>query len=175
MLTAHLRLDLGTEFGWAIRWSDGRAIEHDSYKLKGETDGARFVTWRAWLHDTKRRIEGQGGILADIRFEEVDFLPPKSGVYAAHVWGAYWGELLCWARHHNIDCKGVGVGTIKRLLTGNGHAPKDAADMARRNRKAAAKGKKPYVGPTIESALRESGFTIHNHNEADALALALIG
>lgn len=150
MTGAVLALDLGTKLGWAIRHADARIESgaRDFSPERHEGDGLRFLRFRAWLHDTKRRLEAAGEQIGLIRYERVDFIRPGQ-VYAAHVWGGNWATVTTWAEHHGIACEGVPVGTIKRAVTGKGNAKK----------------------PAIMAAIRAMGFDPRTTDEADALAV----
>jgi hypothetical protein len=83
-----------------------------------------------------------------ILYEEVEFNPRK-GFEAPQIWGGFCALLLHWCTLHDVGCRGVSVGTIKKSWTGRGDASKDAmlAEAQRR------------------------GHAIEDHNQADALAL----
>jgi len=149
-MTAVLALDLGTKLGWAIRHRDGRieSGHHDFSPARGEPEGLRFLRFRAWLYDTKRRLETAGESIAEIRYERVDFIRPGQA-YSAHVLGGNWGTVTAWAAHHGIACQGVPVGTIKRAVTGKGNSKK----------------------PAIMAAIKAMGFDPRTTDEADALAV----
>lgn len=154
MTFAVVALDLGTLCGWAVRHADGR-IESNSQRFasaRHEGDGARFIKFRAFLHDTKRRVEAAGQIIGEVRFETVDFIPEDSGARAPHIWGGFWGVLTGWCEHHGIPYRGVSPGTLKKAATGNGRASKDDVSAA---------------------VARKFGRTPRDDNEGDALALLL--
>lgn len=150
-----LALDLGTRCGFAIRRRAG-AIESGSADFSPESssepEGRRFLRFRAWLHDQKRRLDTAGDAIELIRYERVDFLVPGQ-VYAAHCWGGFWATLAAWAEHHGIPCRGVATSTLKKAATGSGRAPK----------------------PAIMAAMRGRGFNPASSDEADALALLFVG
>lgn len=147
-----LALDLGQHLGYALRWQHGY-IESGSADFgneRSDCDGMRFLRFRSWLHDTKQRVETLGSEIGLVLFERVDFIRPGQ-VYAAHSWGAYWGTLVAWGAHHQIECRGVAVATIKKSVCGSGRAKK----------------------PEIIRAVRARGYAPKDSNEADALALLL--
>ena len=146
---AVLALDLGTKLGFAIRHGNGR-IESGARDFSPEPhegDGLRFLRFRAWLHDTKRRLEAAGETLALIRYERVDFM--QYGAHAAHIYGGNWATVTMWAEHHGIPYRGVATGTIKRAIAGSGRAKK----------------------PAVIAAIRAMGFRPESTDEADALAV----
>jgi len=73
----------------------------------------------------------------------------KSGVYAAHLWGAWYGVITLQCYRHNIPCIGVPVKTIKAHA---GHGDYDKQDM-------------------IAAARIRWGVEPKDDNEADALML----
>lgn len=151
MTGATLALDLGTRLGFAIRHADGRIESgaRDFSPERHEGDGLRFLRFRAWLHDTKQRLELAGEQLALIRYERVDFVPAYAGANAAHIYGGNRATVTMWAEHHGIPYEGVPVGTIKKALTGSGRAKKQ----------------------DIVAAVKRLGFKPATHDEADALAV----
>ena len=156
-MAAVLALDLGTSTGWGLLRPNGR-IESGVRSFEGGRDGQRFLRFRYWLHDTKRRVDLMGGGLDQVLYERVDFIKPGQ-VYSAHVWGGMWATLTGWCEHHGIDYgEGVAVSTLKKLATGNGFSPK------------------PHVGEAVNrrlAVLQPGTPAITNHDEADALALLL--
>lgn len=156
-MAAALALDLATTTGWALRRPDGR-IESGVACFEGGRPGQRFLRFRYWLHEQKRRIDLMGGGLDQVIYERVDFLVPGQ-VYAAHAWGGFWATMMAWCEHHGIDYgDGVAVATLKKAATGNGFSPKDHVKAAVNKRLA---------------ALQPGYRTITDHNESDALALLL--
>ncbi len=156
-MAAALALDLGTSTGWALLRPDGR-IESGVRSFEGGRDGQRFLRFRYWLHDTKRRVDLMGGGLDQVLYERVDFIKPGQ-VYSAHVWGGMWATLTAWCEHHGIDYgDGIAVSTLKKLATGNGFSPK------------------PHVVAAVNkrmAVLQPTSAVVTDHNEADALALLL--
>ena len=150
-----LALDLGQRCGWAVRLPESRIISgvwhcgRDAH----EDEAAPFLKFRSYLTEAKQRCDKLGQPITSIRFERVDFIPKeRTGVLAVHMWGGFWGCLLHWAGHHRIAIEGVAVSTLKKRMTGSGRADKDA----------------------VIRAVRQRGYRPSDHNEADALALALI-
>lgn len=148
-----LALDLGTKCGWALLRADGQVesgrVDFSPKATEGE--GLRFLKFRAWLHETKRRVEAAGETLVMVRYEIINFVMDGQA-YAAHVWGAFWGHLLAWCEHHGIACRGVQPSTIKKAATGSGRASK----------------------PEVAAAMRKRGYPSATLDEADALALLMI-
>ena len=151
--SATLALDLGTKLGWAIRHADQRIESgaRDFSPERHEGDGLRFLRFRAWLHDTKLRLEAGGEQLGLIRYERVDFVPAYAGANAAHIYGGNWATVTMWAEHHGIPYEGVSPSTVKKAIAGNGHAKK----------------------PAIMEAIRKLGFSPATADEADALAVLM--
>jgi len=150
---AVLALDLGLSTGWALRLPDGR-LSHGrvSFARGGhERDGAQFLRFRAWLMEQRGRVTAAGAEISLVLFEDVNFIAPKAGYRAAHTWGAFWGAVLAWCIHHNIEYRPVHVSTLKKAATGN------------------HKAKKRLVIAAVQAA----GFPVVNDDEADALALML--
>lgn len=147
-----LAIDLGTVVGWALKWQHGfiESGTSDFGNEKSDCDGMRFLRFRAWLHETKARAEILQSEIGLVLYERVDFIRPGQ-VYAAHCWGAYWGTLTAWCAHHQIECRGIAVSTLKKSVCGNGRAKK----------------------PEIIRAVRAAGHDVRDHNEADAIALLL--
>lgn len=71
------------------------------------------------------------------------------GVDAAHVYGGFLAHLTAWCEDHEIAYQGVGVGVIKKFMTGAGNASKEA----------------------MLQAAKDKGFDPVDDNEADALAI----
>ena len=148
---AYLALDIGVRMGWALERSDGRT--ESGVKLlsqAGSRDGTRFRAWRNFLTDIKARLDSDDD-LRGVVFERVDFVPERSGPYASHIWGALWGIMEGWADAHGIPTRGVAVSTIKKVVTGNGHASKDL----------------------VIKTVQKRWPAVTDDNEADALAVLL--
>lgn len=141
-----LSLDLGTKFGWAVGWPDGR-MTHGHHRLqvsRFDGGGMRYLRFRMWLDE----IERAAGPLKRIVFEEVR---RHAATDAAHVYGGLLATMQAWCEERNVPYGGVPVGQIKRFATGSGAAKKQA----------------------MIAAARERGFPITDDNEADALFIAL--
>lgn len=136
-----LALDLGNEFGWAIKQS--ATIDSGWNRLTnkpGYDPGKKFKLFEYWLnYETAEGIEA-------VYFEDVK---RHVSLYNARAYCGFLAILQTWAYKKEIKCVGVGVGTIKKFWVGNGRATKEMmiADANKR------------------------GFDTRNDNEADALAL----
>jgi len=151
---ALLALDLGQRCGWAIRLPESRLASGVWLcgREKHEDDAAPFLKFRSYLTEAKQRCDRLGQPITRIRYEKLTFVVNGHTATSAYHWGAFWGLLLHWAGHHRIECEGFHVATIKKRMTGSGRADKDA----------------------VIRAVRQRGYEPRDHNEADALALALI-
>lgn len=107
-----LALDLGNEFGWAVKQG---TVSSGWKRLSknNKTPGKRFGDFRFWL----TYLNG----IDEVYFEDVK---KHRGVLAAHAYGGYLAILQMWAYKRDIDCVGVGVGVIKKNWTGKGNASK---------------------------------------------------
>jgi len=74
-----------------------------------------------------------------------------AGTDAAHVFGGLLAVLTSWGELRGVPYQGVPVGTIKKFLTGQGNANKQA----------------------MIDAARKRGFSPVDDNEADAIAILL--
>ncbi|MFT5931142.1 MAG: hypothetical protein ACI93G_000220 [Hyphomonas sp.] len=141
-----LALDLGTTTGWAIRGYDGLITSGTANFKPGRYDGGgmRYLRFTNWLTELDRL----SGPIAAIHFEEVR---RHVATDAAHVFGGLLAVLTSWAELRGVPYQGVPVGTIKKFLTGQGNANKQA----------------------IIDAARARGFAPADDNEADAIAILL--
>lgn len=140
-----LALDLATKTGWAIRHGDSR-VSYGHFTcvanyMRGA--GSRWTAFRGELHQLKQVA---GGTIDLCVYERIDFC--KTTV-AAQLYGGWRAVLQMWCDHHDIECVGVPVGTIKKHATGNGRALKGM----------------------MLKAMRDLGYKPRDDNEADALAL----
>lgn len=139
-----LCLDLGTQMGWA-GYRTGLPVKSgtESFAVKtGESLGMRYVRFRNWLDLALRSF---GGINI-VYYEKVH---RHSGTQAAHVYGGLEATLATFCETFNITYQGVGVGAIKKHITGKGNANKSA----------------------VIKAVKNLGFDPKDDNEADALAI----
>jgi Holliday junction resolvasome RuvABC endonuclease subunit len=142
-----LALDLGSRMGWALLRADGRVesgVEAFSPKTN-ESPGGRFNRFRRWLVDMKQAHPE----LARIAYENVNFIGGPQGTYAVQVYGGFEAIVLMFCDHHQIECRGHAVGTVKKRFAGSGKATKD--DMI--------------------AQCRAMGFKPQDDNEADAIAV----
>ncbi len=141
-----LALDLGQKTGWALRGPDSHITSGTATFRPGRFEGAgmSYLRFRQWLAELQQAADG----LDLIVFEEVR---AHRGTSAAHVYGAFLGQLTAWAEQRGIPYEGVPVGTIKRHVTGKGNANKQA----------------------VIAAVQALGFAPGDDNEADALAILL--
>ena len=139
-------LDLGTTTGWALRGYDGLITSGTASFRPGRFDGGgmRYLRFTNWLTE----IDRLSGPIEAVYFEEVR---RHAGTDAAHVYGGLMAVLTAWAELRGVPYQGVPVGTIKKFLTGQGNANKQAM---------------------IDSA-RLRGFSPADDNEADAIAILL--
>ncbi|HTE37538.1 MAG TPA: hypothetical protein VK634_17135 [Reyranella sp.] len=146
---AYLGLDLGKSLGWAL-WRRGDVVESGVKHFGGEgsTDGLAFYGFRLFLGDTRKMLERAGELLEGIIYESVDFIARDNGIYAAHVYGAMWGNLESWCEQRAIPRKGINVATIKKHVTGHGSAAK----------------------PLVTKRIKLLFPHVREHNEADAVA-----
>jgi hypothetical protein len=141
-----LALDLGTSTGWALRGYDGLITSGTASFKPGRYDGGgmRYLRFTNWLTE----IDRLSGPIEAIWFEEVR---RHAGTDAAHVYGGLMASLTSWGELRGVPYEGVPVGTIKKFLTGQGNASKQA----------------------MIAAARDRGFTPADDNEADAIAILL--
>lgn len=141
-----LALDLGTTTGWALRGPDGLITTGTASFKPGRFDGGgmRYLRFTNWLTELDRL----SGPVEELYFEEVR---RHVATDAAHVFGGLLAVLTSWAELRGVPYQGVPVGTIKKFLTGQGNAPKQA----------------------MLDAARKRGFSPTDDNEADAIAILL--
>ncbi|MCC6007230.1 MAG: hypothetical protein JJU40_06115 [Rhodobacteraceae bacterium] len=141
-----LALDLGTTTGWALRGLDGLITSGTVSLRPGRFDGGgmRYLRFTNWLTE----IDRLSGPIAAIWFEEVR---RHAGTDAAHVYGGLMASLTTWGELRGVPYEGVPVGTIKKFLTGQGNASKQA----------------------MIDAARARGYSPADDNEADAIAILL--
>lgn len=135
-----LALDLGTTTGWSL-FHKGQTISGSkNFKPRShEGGGMRYLRFRREFLNTFTSVQ-------EVYFEEVR---RHTGTDAAHVYGGLLATLCAWCEEHTIPYRGVGVGVIKKHITGKGNASKDQ----------------------VIKAIKAKGFNPIDDNEADALAL----
>ena len=148
-----LGLDLGTACGWALLRADGSRVASGVWdchtrvlKRAGMAGGPvqRLMLLRGHLDDI-----ALWGDVVTVAYEEVR---AHTGTQAAHVWGALEGVVQLAAARHGWRLLPVGVGTVKRRLTGSGASRK---------------------GSMVRAACARWGLGECGEDEADALAVAL--
>lgn len=143
--TSILALDLGTKCGYACKPRDG-ALIHGTQVFTPRASwsaGQKWQRFRAWL--STMIFERQITVIA---FEDVKRHGPGQ-VLAAHAYGGYRAMLEMVADQHRVELRPVGVGTIKKQWTGNGHAKKEE----------------------MIAQAKKRGFRVEDDNDADALAI----
>jgi Holliday junction resolvasome RuvABC endonuclease subunit len=131
----------------------------DSTNLDLLASGVLFVEWpdtperdRSPLWNAVHDLLNEHGIHADvIAYEDV---VKHSSVWAAHLYGGQIGHIQWWAAQRGKPIRPVPVMTVKRFL------------RSRASGKAKAKEQ-------VEAAHRLGYRSIQDHNEADALGIAL--
>jgi len=111
-----LALDLGTHCGYAC--SNNQSGTWTLKPKTTESAGIRYVKFNEYLSTFMR--------LNKVTFVVYEEVHAHAAVDAAHVFGAMQGILQLVCINRGIEYKGVGVGTIKKHATGNGHSKKDA-------------------------------------------------
>lgn len=140
--TKILAIDIGTKMGWAFRDENGAIKSGTAHFPNLLHEGTRFLNFRRWLTELKARV----GHIDHVYYEKV---VAHLGDSAGHVYGGFHAILAAWCRHHDIEIKGIHVGTIKKHAAGTGRADKDQ----------------------MIAAMEAKGFKPKDDNEADALAL----
>lgn len=138
-----LTIDIGTTTGWCLH--NGATLS-GSLDLRGdrhEGAGMRFLRFRGWLEDMHAKTP-----IHALFYEDV--LAHK-GHYAGQVYAGLRAVLMVFCEEKGIPYAGVGVGVIKKFVTGKGNAGKDL----------------------MISAVRKFGFSPVDDNEADAIGLML--
>jgi Holliday junction resolvasome RuvABC endonuclease subunit len=111
-----LALDLGTKCGYAS--SIGPSGVWDLKPKTTESAGERYRKFQDLLHCALRSYS-----ITFVVYEEVH---AHAAIEAAHVFGGLQAILQTTCLSFGVEYKGVGVGTIKKHATGNGHSKKDA-------------------------------------------------
>lgn len=143
-----LSLDLGTQTGWAIKKPDSDIISGTvclCHEEERDRD-IRYLCFRDWLNNLIIKYP-------DITQVYYEIVRRHLGILSAHVYGGYRGIMLAWAYDHNIKCMCYSPATIKKYITGKGNASKQQ----------------------VIDAIKERGYDPCDDNEADALAIMLIG
>lgn len=111
-----LALDLGNQFGWAVRQTN--SINSGWERLtKGKCDpGIKFHNFDYWLQEQSDLN------ISSIYYEDVVRHCSK---FNARAYCGYLAILQSYCYTHDIKCEGVGVKTVKKFWTGNGNATKE--------------------------------------------------
>lgn len=143
-----LALDLGTKTGWALYNNDKMLSGVEDFSLKAKEKnrpGKRFEKFEEFLNLMHQKYN-----INYVFFEKV--MQHHKSRAAAAIYSGFWAILINYCEKNNIVYEGVGVGTIKRFITGKGNASKE----------------------DVVNSLKYRGFNnIKDDNEADALALLL--
>ncbi len=135
-----LALDLGTTTGWSLLHNGKIISGSKNFKPRShEGGGMRYLRFRREFLDKFNAVQ-------EVYFEEVC---RHTGTDAAHVYGGLLATLMAFCEEYTIPYRGVGVGVIKKHITGKGNANKDQ----------------------VIKAVKAKGFNPIDDNEADALAL----
>jgi Holliday junction resolvasome RuvABC endonuclease subunit len=144
-------LDLGTMCGWAVYNHITRTITHGSTDLSvrsREHQGARWLRFRRLLSDVFDMAKFDHTV---VYYEQVVRHGAQNSTYAAHVYGAFEGqlELFCLMRGE-MKMIGLKPAEIKKSFTGKGNVNK-LAMLAEAQRR---------------------GYAPKDDNAADAIAIA---
>jgi hypothetical protein len=143
-----LALDLGTKCGWAVM-RDGTLENSGVWDLspkRGDSSGMRFVHFRGRLRAMREGYPDIGDVVYELA------VGGYRGNYAPELYGGFQATLTTWCQDHSIRYQGVPVGTLKKWATGKGSAKKDMM---------------------VEAACKRTGLDITDHDQADAVLLAL--
>lgn len=138
-----LTLDLGENTGWAYLGGEGLVTYGTQVfaNTRFQGGGMQFLMFSRWLTQMLP--------FSEVYFEEVK--QHAKSVAAGHAYGGFMAILTSWCEANKVPYRGVPVGTIKKHVTGNGGASKDA----------------------VKEAVEKHGFNPQDDNSADALALML--
>lgn len=126
-----LALDLGTTTGWAIGEYSAcepqikKHLKSGSKNFKPtryESHGMRYVKFTTHLNDLLAAFDIKACVYEEVR--------KHIGTDAAHIYGGFVATLQTWCIEHNIEYRGIPVGTIKKHITGKGNAGKEDVIMA---------------------------------------------
>ena len=148
-MSSCLALDLGTKTGFCVFDFENSDIQvsksgtKNFQQPKNASLGRRFVCFRDWLIRTILEHN-----VKSIYYEQVY---GHTGVQASHVYGGFLYHMAAVCDDMGVPMYGIGVCTIKKIATGNGHASKEE----------------------VIQAMRKLNFNPIDDNEADAIAIAL--
>jgi Holliday junction resolvasome RuvABC endonuclease subunit len=153
-MKTYLGLDLGTYAGYCLlivgddktktfcavsgAWDHSIKAGHDSPALK-------FLKF-------EKNLEGVLALGVDrVFYENVLFM--HSSTEASHAFGAFKAKMMEVCDRYGVPYQSIGVGTVKKCITGKGNANKDK----------------------VIAAVRARGYEPQSDDEADAIAIALTG
>ena len=145
----YLALDLGTKTGFCVFREESGNIEFLESGTKNLSParkapiGRRFVCFRDWLLSLIKEYD-----IKTIYYEQVF---GHTGVQASHIYGGFLYHLAAICDDLKIPLYGIGVCTIKKCVTGYGHADKNQ----------------------VICAVRQWNLNPIDDNQADAIAIAL--
>jgi crossover junction endodeoxyribonuclease RuvC len=143
-----LALDLGTKCGWAM--SRNGHVTFGTMKLgltKKEKEKNPGLRYLRFKSEVVELLQTEFDL---VLYEDVK---RHLGTEAAHVYGGLRAILQMMCEDRMVDYEGIGVGTIKKSFTGKGNAKK----------------------PQMIHTAREKGYHVTDDNQADAIALLLLG
>ena len=142
-----LCLDLGTKTGFCVFLKEAeeiRCLKSGTINFsppKNAPAGRRFLSFKNWLQTILKEYK-----INAVYYEQVF---AHSSIAASHVYGGFLFIMMLVCDEFNINCNGIGVCTIKKNMTGDGHASKQG----------------------VIEAVGKHGFNPIDDNEADAIAI----
>lgn len=114
-------IDLGTKCGISMleRTNGSTVCRTTAFNFDRKQYGMQFHAFSDELHNF---LKAHRGSKACVFFEDVK---AHSSTAAAHMYGYYRGALQRECFMQGIQCIGIGVGTIKKCMTGKGNASKE--------------------------------------------------
>ena len=157
-------IDLATATG--ITHLNGDKAYISSINADRKRYGMQFAAFDAMMTTTLRTYKTLETI---VFFEDIK---RHSSTAAAHMYGYYRGALQRICHVQGLECVGIPVGTVKRIVAEKGNANKleVAAGCAAR---IAEQGVSLYYG--IEQRSNQTTIESLTHDESDSLAVALTG
>lgn len=147
-MTRVLALDMATKLGWAVRSADDMiAYGTQNFTPKGlEGGGMRWLRFRNWLAEIVKVSKPDV-----IYFEEVIGFGKKAKGRDSKIYHGFAAHMSEFCESQKIPYQGVGVGKIKKFITGNGNASKE----------------------DVIFEIKKLGYNVTDDNQADAIALLL--
>lgn len=136
--------DLGTKCGWSVMTSDQRLVASGQFSYSGMGHGKRFSCFKEDLDKLILTYSPSVLVYEDVR--------RHIGTAAAHAYGGYKAVLQMCAWRSGVELHGVGVGTVKKSICGNGRASKQEV---------------------IDAVSARFGHEATSSDEADAVAVAV--